>query len=135
MTRHRTPSKKSKYYLPKETFLTVVHYCKQYPLWDAEMETLARTMKAVTYDQTRVQTSHDSDPTEEAALRLSEVGKKKDVLDDIARGIGGSMSKWIIRGVCYDMPYYKLLQEGIPCGKDLYYLLRRRFYYEVSKRI
>lgn len=135
MTRHRAPSKKSKYYLPKESFLTAVHYCKQYPLWVAEIETLARTVKGISYDKPRVQASNDYDPTEEAAIRLSDVSKKKDLLDKIAVEIGGNLAEWIVYGVCYDVPYYKLQMKGIPCGKDLYYLLRRRFYYEVSKRI
>ncbi|MBR3374819.1 MAG: hypothetical protein IKG71_03395 [Firmicutes bacterium] len=135
MTRHRAPSKKSKYYLPKESFLTAVHYCKQYPLWVAEIETIAGTVKGISYDKPRVQASSDYDPTEEAAIRLSDVSKKKDLLDKIAVEIGGNLAEWIVYGVCYDMPYYKLQMKGIPCGKDLYYLLRRRFYYEVSKRI
>ena len=135
MTRHRAPSKKSKYYLPKESFLTAVHYCKQYPLWAAEIETLAGTVKGISYDKPRVQASSDYDPTEEAAIRLSDVSKKKDLLDKIAVEIGGNLAEWIVYGVCYDVPYYKLQMKGIPCGKDLYYLLRRRFYYEVSKRI
>ena len=135
MTRHRAPSKKSKYYLPKESFLTAVHYCKQYPLWVAEIETIAGTVKGISYDKPRVQASSDYDPTEEAAIRLSDVSKKKDLLDKITVEIGGNLAEWIVYGVCYDMPYYKLQMKGIPCGKDLYYLLRRRFYYEVSKRI
>ena len=135
MTRHRAPSKKSKYYLPKESFLTAVHYCKQYPLWVAEIETIAGTVKGISYDKPRVQASSDYDPTEEAAIRLSDVSKKKDLLDKIAVEIGGNLAEWIVYGVCYDVPYYKLQMKGIPCGKDLYYLLRRRFYYEVSKRI
>lgn len=135
MTRHRAPSKKSKYYLPKESFLTAVHYCKQYPLWVAEIETIAGTVKGISYDKPRVQASSDYDPTEEAAIRLSDVSKKKDLLDQIAVEIGGNLAEWIVYGVCYDVPYYKLQMKGIPCGKDLYYLLRRRFYYEVSKRI
>lgn len=135
MTRHRAPSKKSKYYLPKESFLTAVHYCKQYPLWVAEIETLAGTVKGISYDKPRVQASSNYNPAEEAAIRLSDVSKKKDLLDKIAVEIGGNLAEWIVYGVCYDMPYYKLQMKGIPCGKDLYYLLRRRFYYEVSKRI
>ena len=28
-----------------------------------------------------------------------------------------------------------LMERGIPCGKDLYYLMRRKFYYEMAQRI
>lgn len=134
MSQHRTPSKRSKYYLPKETFLTVVHYCKQYPLWVHELTTLQGT-KGIAYDGDRVQTSHDSDPTYEMAMKREEYRKKKDKVDEVACFVAGGMAEWIVRGACYDMPFYKLRQDGIPCEKNLYYRLRRRFYYEMSKKI
>ena len=135
MPKHRIMSEKSKYYLPKETFLTVVHYCKQYPLWDEELSAMTDTSKAITYDQDRVQVSPDSDPTSDLAVRRIEISKKKDVIDQTAQRVAGNLWNWIILGVCYDRPYYYLADKGIPCGKNLYYKLRRRFYYEMAKEI
>lgn len=135
MPKHRILSEKSKYYLPKETFLTVVHYCKQYPLWDEELSAMTDTSKAITYDQDRVQVSPDSDPTSELAIRRAGISKKKDMVDDTAKRVAGRIWKWLLLGVCYDYPYYYLAEHGIPCGKDLYYKLRRRFYYEISKQV
>ena len=135
MPKHRILSEKSKYYLPKETFLTVVHYCKQYPLWDEELSAMTDTSKAITYDQDRVQVSQDSDPTSELAIRRAGISKKKDMVDDTAKRVAGRIWKWLLLGVCYDYPYYYLAEHGIPCGKDLYYKLRRRFYYEISKQV
>jgi len=54
----------------------------------------------------------------------------------IAEEVGGkTYGRWIVQGVCFDFPFYVLEQRGIPCGKDLYYQMRRKFYYELSMRI
>ena len=135
MTDHRILSQKNKYYVPKETFLTVVHYCKQYPSWEAELKAMTDTSRAITYDHDRVQSSGNSDPTARLAMRRAEISRKIDMIDETAKEVSGTLWKWLILGVCYDNPYYYLHQHGIPCGKDLYYNLRRKFYYEMSKRI
>lgn len=135
MSEHRVLSQKNKYYVPKETFLMVIHYCKQYPTWEAELSAMSDTSKAITYDHDRVQTSNDSDPTADLAMRRAEISRKKDMIDKTAKEVAGSLWKWLILGACHDNPYYHLQHCGIPCGKDMYYNLRRKFYYEMSKRI
>ena len=135
MSEHRTLSTKNKYYLPKETFLMVIHYCKQYPTWEAELEAMTDTGKAITYDQDRVQTSNDSDPTAGLAIRRAEICRKKEMIDQTAQEVAGDLWKWLVLGVCHDNPYYYLATCGIPCGKDLYYKLRRKFYFEMAKKV
>lgn len=135
MAEHRTLSTKNKYYLPKETFLMVIHYCKQYPTWKAELEAMTDTSRAITYDQDRVQTSNDSDPTSELAMRRAEISRKKELVEQTAKEVAGSMWHWLILGVCHDHPFHYLDHRGIPCGKDLYYKLRQKFYFEMAKKI
>lgn len=136
MSKHRTLSQKNKYFIPKETFLTAVHYCKQYPMWEAELGITLDQNKGIRYDKDHVQTSNEYDPTAEPAIKRAEIALKKKLVDDTAKLVGGEvMYKWLILGVCYDMPYFALKQRGIPCGKDMYYEKRRRFYYEISARI
>lgn len=113
----------------------VVHYCKQYPTWEAELEALNDTGKGISYDQDRVQTSNNPDPTAELAVRRAEISVKKELIDHTAQEVAGAMWHWLILGVCHGHPYYYLQQAGIPCGKDLYYKLRRMFYYEMAKKI
>ena len=136
MSKHRPLKPSNKYFLPKETFLTVVHYCKQYPLWVEELAKTADTGRAIRYDQDRVQTSGNYDPTSETAIRRMELAKKKETIDNVAKMVAGNvMARWLINGVCHDRTFAALRADGIPCGKDLYYSLRRRFYFEMAKRI
>lgn len=135
MTEIRVPSRTSRYYLPKETFLTVVHFCRQYPYWTEDLEVLTDACKGIAYDSDRVQTSGDSDSTSELGMKRAAISQKIDLVRDTAKAVAGSQYRWLILGCCYGMPYYSLRHDGIPLGKDLYYKLRRRFYYELSQRI
>lgn len=135
MAKHRTLSTKNKYYLPKETFLTVVHYCKQYPVWEAEFNALLDQNRAIEYDRDRVQTTNDYDATAEAAIKRAILSKKMEGVTQTAKDAAGDLWKWLILGVCYDMPYYALQLKGIPCGKDVYYDRRRKFYFMMAARL
>ena len=135
MTQHRILSIKNQYYIPKEEFLTVLHYCRQYPLWVAELKADPDSSRAITYDKDRVQTSNVFDPTEAIGMRRAEIAAKKRGLEEVAREVGGALYDWIILGVCYGMTYYQLQERGIPCGKDMYYDRRRKFYYEIARRL
>ena len=135
MGQHWIPSKKSRYYVPRETFLTVMHYCRQYPLWMAELNTGASTVRAIRYDMDKVQASGNSDPTFAAAVRRAAIERKKTQIDETAKEVADGMADWLIQGVCYGRTYYQLREKGIPCGKNMYYKWRRKFYYMMAQKI
>lgn len=136
MSQFRIPTKNSKYYVPKETYLTAVHFCKQYPIWTAELAMTPNPVQGVSYDRDVVQTSGQGDATAMLAIRRAEMARKKKLVDDTAQHVGGDKyASWILQGVCFNLAWYQLEQRGIPCGRDVYYSMRRRFYYELSTRI
>ncbi len=135
MPQHRELSVSNQYYVPKETFLMLIHYCKQYPAWVDELNAMTDTSKAITYDGDRVQTSADGDPTSELAMRRAEISRKVEQINEVAALVADNLHKWLILGVCHDYTYYQLQECGIPCGRGYYYQMRRRFYWEMSRRI
>ena len=137
MGKYRIPSPNTRYALPKEDYLTAVHYSKRYPLWRQEVESMADTSRAITYDKDKVQTSFDYDSTYEAAVRIAESGKqhKIQVIDDIISQVAGGMDYWLRLGVCYGLSFGQLKAKGMPCEKDMYYNMRRHYLYELIQRI
>lgn len=135
MSQYWIPSENSKYYVEKELYLTTVHFCRQYPAWLAELNIQPDTSKAITYDRERVQTSVSGDATADLAVRRTEIARKVRLVEGVAAGVAGSMAGWLLLGVCYSIPYYQLHERGIPCGKDLYYLMRKKFYHAMSQKI
>ena len=135
MTQIRSPQPNSKYYLPKEVFLTTIHYCKQYPIWIEELEALTDACKGIAYDSDRVQSSNDYDSTSALGMKRAAMSRKIDLVRNTAKLVAGHHYRWLIQGCCYGKPYFVLRQGGIPYGKNIYYALRRRFYYELSQKI
>lgn len=135
MTQYRIPKKTSKYYVPAEVYKTTVHFCRQYPLWKAELEIEPDDRKGQDYSGEHVQTSNQSDPTPELAMRRHMIRQKKELVEDLAHDIAGDDDKWLIMGVGYGFTHYQLADKGMLCTRDDYYNMRRKFYYELSKRI
>ena len=137
MGKYRPPSSKSKYAIPKEDYLTAVHYSLRYPAWKKELEAMANTSRAITYDKDKVQTSGGYDSTYEAAVRIidSEIAIKVNMIDDIIAIVADGMDYFLCLGVCYGFTFDQLKGKGLPCERDKYYQIRRRYYYELAKRI
>lgn len=135
--RQRVLNEKNPYYLPKQEFLTVLHFALQYPAWEAELRTVPDTSKAITYDADKVQTCGDYDPNVETAMRRYTIAMKKKLVDDTIAEVAPEIADHLLLGVCYGFTFWQLkaMEKPIPCEKDMYYNRRRRFYYELSKKI
>lgn len=137
MGKYRTLSESNQYYLPKHTYLTCIHYALQYRDWIALLNTERDTRGAIRYDRDHVQTSGDYDSTSDTAIRMVGMTDRVSKIDQCIELAcdDREMEKWLRLGVCYGFTVYQLLDEGMPCGKDLYYKLRQKFYYELAKKI
>lgn len=137
MGKYRELSKKNKYHIPREDYLTAIHYSLRYPLWKEEVDAMADTSKAIQYDKDRVQTSGGYDSTFEAAARVMETGKQSKIqmIDDIIHQVANDMDYWLRLGVCYGLTFDQLKGKGMPCERDMYYLMKRHYYFELMQRI
>ena len=135
MGKYRVPSENSKYYLQREDYLTAVHYALRYPLWIEELKHAADTGKAIRYDKVKVQTSITGCEVEEVAIRMAELSQKRDLVDAIINEVARGMDDYIRMAVCFGFTYDQLRERGMPCGRNMYLNIRRRFYFELSKKI
>ena len=135
MSRYRTPSKRSAYYIPKEDYLTAIHWCRRYPNWIKELKVEPDTSKAITYDKLHVQTSGDFDPTTEIAMHRAEISGKVKLLEEVVKEAAPDIYEWLLKGLTQGIPEYKLRQDGMPCGHNKYYRSRQHALYLISKRI
>jgi len=136
---YRTPSKKSKYYLPKEEYLTAIHYALRYPYLLEELQTIANadTSQAIRYDKDKIQTSNLYDATAETAMLRAELQEKIDKINSALDTATHNKRerKYLLLGVCHGVNYWQLERKGIPCGKARYYTMRRVFYYTLAQKI
>jgi hypothetical protein len=82
-----------------------------------------------------VQSSRNYDATFEAAIRIEEKQHKIQLVDDTIEMVGDDLADFLRMGVCYGLTFEQLKGKGMPCERDKYYLMRRKFYYELSRRI
>lgn len=133
--KHRILSEKNKYYIPKEDYLTAIHYALRYPLMLAELNDARDTSSAIRYDKDKVQSTPTDDVIFNAAVRASELSEKISLIEDAIAISADGMETYLKMGVCYGLTFRELEGRGIPCGHKKYYEIRRRFYYELSKKI
>lgn len=137
MAKYRDLSPKNKYYIPKEDYLTAIHYSLRYPLWKAEVEDARDTATAIRYDKDRVQTSPNGDMVYNAATRAIELSKKMDMIDSLIAQCARQqvMEHYLRLGVCYGLTFDQLKQRDMPYERTAYYQMRQRYYYELSRLI
>lgn len=128
-------AEKNKYSLPREDYLTAIHYSLRYPLWLEELRTAADTGKAIRYEKDKVQTSNSSDPTYEVAARMADLTDRINMIDDLLKMVAQDMDRWLRLGVCHGLTFEQLKAKDMPCERKKYYLMRRRYYYELAQRI
>ena len=123
-----------KYALDKNEYLNAKYYALRYNKWKDEYKALSDTSKGLRYDQDRVQTSGGFDPVEENGTRMAELSKKIGIIEKTATETDPELYQWILQGVTDEFATYKYLKtiKGIPCGKDMYYNRKRRFYFLLS---
>ena len=138
MSKYRTPSENSKYYIPKEDYLTAIHYALGYPLLKEEVETMADTSKGISYDKDKVQSSSDYNPTEAAAINAAELQHKLDIIDEaIAKVADEDLEEYLRLHVCNGYTYWQLTNGRLhmPLNKNEFGELRQHFYYELYQSI
>lgn len=133
--KYRILSEKNKYSLPREDYLTAIHYSLRYPLWIEELRTIADTGSAIRYDKDKVQTSNDSDPTYEVAVRMADLSEKIKLVDDTIRDVAQGLDSFLRLGVCHGLTFEQLKAKNMPCERDKYYNMRRKYYYELAQKI
>lgn len=121
-------SQKNTYWIPKHRYYELKHFCMQYPDWKKALLYLDEVPKSP--NDIKTFTGNVSDPTGKLALKRSYFSKKINMVDEAAKAsddvIGDYILLAVINGKSYD---YMRMHFSVPCGKDLWYEIYRRFFY------
>lgn len=119
--------------ISKDRYKELLHYCRQYPEWKTEANSLLG-IKAVKMDG-QPHGSGKSDPVAMAAERRDRLLNKIQLVDDCAREIGGG--EWyaaIIQNVCIGRPYEQMDRALMPTSeKNAFFKIRRMFFDLLNK--
>lgn len=119
--------------ISKDRYQELLHYCRQYPEWKTEANSLLG-IKAVKMDG-QPHGSGKSDPVAMAAERRDRLLNKIQLVDACAREIGGG--EWyaaIIQNVCIGRPYEQMDRALMPTSeKNAFFKIRRMFFDMLNK--
>lgn len=136
MAHARSPKPGSKYYLPKYTYKTVVNFCLQYN--ELKDELLAIDGWHSGNQDGMPHGTGTSDPVANDAIRRAEIQKKIDVIEETVReNVTGVMQPYILKSITNEYVGYQYLRTiyNIPMGQRQFSDLRRKVYYQISKKI
>lgn len=125
-------SEKNPYWIEKHRYYELKHFCLQYPIWKKAREALSgfnpRSMNAVVF------TGGFGDPTAKCAEARAFYSERMELLEKVAietdEKLGGYILKAVTQGISYDI---LRAREEVPCCKDTYYQLYRRFFWILNR--
>ena len=122
------------YWIPKHRFYELRHFCLQYPYWLHMYCSLNPVKASRMVDPSYKQQGTHSDPTAVYAEQRLQYGKLIDMVRDTARKATPELCKYLLEGVTRGYSYDILKARlNIPCGRDMYYELYRKFFWILSQ--
>lgn len=126
-------SKKNQYYLDKHRYYELKHFCLQYLSWCKTYSDLDSFGVGTSRMEFIPRTNLHSDPTLALAEAKMYYSDRMEMVELAAsrtdRGLAEYILKGVTEGVSYDILKARI---GIPCCKDVYYKLYRRFFWILS---
>ena len=125
-----------KYNISPHRFMELYHFCLQYNEWCDELKYKTDTVKSVQItDMPR--THNTSDSTRDLAMRRVYLQGKCELIEQTAIEADADIYQYILKAVTNEGVTFNYLRQvmSIPCGKDMYYNRRRKFYWLLSQKV
>ncbi len=127
-------SQKNPYWIEKHRYYELKHFCLQYPTWKKAYSSLDGMSKRPEDLLIFSNTGSCGDPTARCAIAKAYYSERIAMVEHIALKTDKILGSYILLGITEGCSYDVLkLQHNIPCGKDMYYELYRKFFWLLSK--
>ncbi len=127
-------SEKNKYFIEKHRYYELKHFCLQYPIWKkayAGLDGLSRRPADLALLSKSNTISNPTAKCAEAKLFYSE---RMDMIERVSVDAAADLANYILRAVTEELSYDHLKTSlEIPCCRDVYYILYRRFFWLLNK--
>lgn len=128
-------SAKSKYWVERHRYYELKHFCLQYPLWKQAVLGLSSLVESRLDGTTLSRTGEASDPTAACVEKREYYALRMKLVDDAASETDTLLGHYILLAVINGLSYDKLrLIHKIPCCRETYYELYRKFFWLLDKR-
>lgn len=126
-------SEKNNYYINKHRYYELKHFCLQYPIWKKAYLALDGLSKRPS-DLALFNKNEHGDPTSRCVASMLRYSYRMSLVEDAAKKVGGELSEYILKAVTEGLSYEGIKAKfDIPCCREVYYKLYRRFFWELSR--
>lgn len=123
-------SKENPYWISKHRYYELKHFCMQYPEWTRSLLAISEYRSGLM----GVKGNQQADPTAAIASRRMALSRKIDILEEAAYQTDPVIGRYILKGVISGHSYDVMKARiEIPCCKDVYYHLYRRFFWLLDR--
>ena len=127
-------SEKNPYWIEKHRYYELKHFCLQYPIWQKQYSLISNTRSNEAYSLTPIANQSFYDSTGETAVDRTYYSLRIELLEKVAKETDDVIGNYILKGVTEGWSYDILKARlNIPCCKDIYYELYRRFFWLLDK--
>mgnify|MGYP000274778860 CR=1 FL=1 len=127
-------SEKNPYWIEKHRYYELKHFCLQYPIWRKAYSLLDGYANPPKDLASFVVTSTLGDPTAKCAMAKTYYSERTDMVERVAEQTDRELAEYILKAVTEGWSYDILKARlEIPCCKDVYYELYRRFFWLLNK--
>lgn len=126
-----------KYNISPHRYMELYHFCLQYPEWQDEIKYKTDTVKSIQITDMPMTHGGISDPTQDLAVRLAGLMEASKIIEDTAAEAGEEIGQYILKAVTTEGCTYHYLRTvcNIPCGKNMYYERRKKFFWLLDRRV
>ena len=126
-------SSKNPYWIPKNRTYELKYYCLQYPSWLKSYNELKQASTSLISMEEDGQMCFKN-PTMMDAIRLMVYSDKINMIKNAAIETDEELADYILESVTQNRSYpYMRTHYNIPCCEDVFYNLRRRFFWILDK--
>lgn len=127
-------SERNPYYINRERYYELKHFCRQYPIWKKAYAALDGLAKRPADLELFVKPNQKSDPTARCAEARAIYSRNIEMVESCAREASPELYKHIMAYATHGDGYSVLkMRDNIPCCKDVFYDTVRKFFWLLSK--
>lgn len=125
-------SKKSKYWIPRHRYFELKHFVMQFPYWETQILSIDSMVKSNLDKDGKL--NDIPDPVGKAVEKRTQYANNMAICLHVAKGIDKVLGIYILRAIVSCESYDKIKARlDIPCSRDTYYELYRKFFYVLDQ--
>ncbi len=128
-------SKSNPYWISRHRFYELKHFCLQYQEWEKAANDISLRIRAQNYEKIGLRGSAIENPVYDCVEKRDEYVRKMDMVVSSAKESSDGLGCYILVAVTKGLSYDEMrLSWNIPCCKELYYEVYRRFFKILSEK-